>query len=96
MPQHDVHEAGALRANLPSTAPAVVLQPDAMVLDLEEFLVEREQVRGVELPLGTELLLGVGEDFFPVAERNQRRRHRTKSRESAAKAAGAQGAIISN
>jgi hypothetical protein len=46
--------------------------------------------------LGTELLLGVREDLFAVAERNQRRRHRAKSRESAAKAAEAQGAIISN
>ena len=54
MPQDDVHKAGALRADLASAAAAVVLQPEAMVFDLEELFVERKQLRGIQLALGSE------------------------------------------
>ena len=68
MPEHDVQEAGALRADLPPPFARPMLQRDAVILDLEEFLVEREQVLGVQRALGAELLLGVGEHFFAVSE----------------------------
>ena len=59
----------AFRANLAPAAAAVVLQPDAVVLDLEELLVEREQLRRARaLPWSEELLLGVGEDLFAVGK----------------------------
>ena len=68
MPQHDVQQAGPLRANLPSPAAGPMLQFDPVVLDLEEFFVEREQLLRVQRTLGTELLLGVGEHFFTMSE----------------------------
>ena len=68
VPEDDIHEAGALRANLASAAAGVVPQPDAVVLDLEEFFVKREPLGGVQRALRAELLLGVGEDFFTMAK----------------------------
>jgi hypothetical protein len=68
MAKHDIHEARALRANLATSATTVVLQADAMVLDLEELLVERKPFRRIQLPLGTELLFGVSENFFAMSK----------------------------
>src|SRR4051812_9234472 len=53
--QNNVHETGALRADFPPPASAVMLQADAMVLDLEELLVERKPFRRIQLALGAEL-----------------------------------------
>ena len=40
-----------------------------MLLDLEEFFVERDKIRRVEFALRGELLLGIGEDLFTMSEK---------------------------
>ena len=71
MPQDDVHETGALGADFTPASSAVMLQADAMVLDLEKFFVEREQLSGVQLPLGAKLMLRMSEDFFAMAKHGE-------------------------
>jgi hypothetical protein len=46
-----------------------------VVLDLQEFLVEREELAGIEFALREQLLLGVGEDFFPMSQSVKRDGH---------------------
>jgi hypothetical protein len=67
MPEHNVDQVSALLTDFPATPAPLMLQANAVILDLQEFLVEREEFRGVQLPLGTELLLGMGKNFFAVS-----------------------------
>jgi hypothetical protein len=53
---------------VPAATAAFVLQENAVLLDLEEFLVERDELGTLEFALRGELLLGVSEDFFAMSE----------------------------
>jgi hypothetical protein len=68
MPQDDIDQGRPQPANLPSSAAAVMLQPQPMILDLQELLVEREMLRGIELPLRSEFSLRVRQHLFAVAQ----------------------------
>jgi hypothetical protein len=67
MPQNDIHEAGPLAANLASAFTGLVPKVQAVVLRFEEFLVELNQLAGIQLADRTELLLRLGEDFFAMS-----------------------------
>jgi hypothetical protein len=67
--QDDVHKARTQAADLAPASAALVLEQDAMFLDLEEFFVKGYEFRALELALLRELLLGVGKDFFAMSEK---------------------------
>jgi hypothetical protein len=67
MAEDDIDQAGALAGDLAAAAFGVMGEAEAMVLYLEEALVESEELCGALLALEGELSLGVGENFFAVA-----------------------------
>jgi hypothetical protein len=60
MAEDDIHEAGALVGDLATAAAGVMLEAEAVVLDLEEALVEGEKLGWALLALKGQLGLGVG------------------------------------
>src|SRR5581483_2439664 len=71
MPQHDIDELRTLLRDLASAAACVMFEPQAVVLDFQEFFVEREQLRRAFLTLQSKLLFSMREDFFTVTEHGQ-------------------------
>ena len=69
MTQHDIEQLNAKRADFPATATRLVPQPDPMLLDLDEFLVERKRVGGSFRARCGKAALGVGQNFFEVTRR---------------------------
>src|SRR5437763_16010713 len=69
MTQHDIEQLNAKRADFPATAARLVSQPDPMLLDLDEFLVERKRVGGSFRVRCGKAMLGMGQNFFEVTRR---------------------------
>jgi hypothetical protein len=67
MPQHNVHHGGTLTADLTPTAATLVPKADAVVLQLQELLIELQQFFRAQVSFGKQLLLSVGENLLPVA-----------------------------
>src|SRR4051812_46822673 len=68
MPQHGVEQARSEPTALAPTATTLVLQQDPVLLNLEEFLVQRDQLRSLQLPLLSQLPLGMSEHFFAMSK----------------------------
>src|SRR6478735_5197248 len=68
MPQHRIEQARPQPAALASTPTTLVLQQDPVLLNLEEFLIKRDQLRPLQLPLLSQLPLGMSEHFFAMSK----------------------------
>jgi hypothetical protein len=64
MTQDHIDEGSAAGANFPPAAARPVAQAQTMVFDSEKLLVQREEARRLNSLGGSELALGVLEDFI--------------------------------
>ena len=64
--QDNIHKDGALLGDLAPAPTRLVLEPQAVVFDLEKLFVQRQQRRLVIHPLGGELLFRVSQHHLPV------------------------------
>ncbi len=69
-----INEARPLRADFPAALAGVVLQPDAVIFDLEELFVSLDQILGLWSALGVKLLLQESERLFALRQGKQRGR----------------------
>ena len=66
VPQQHIDELNASRTDVTACAARLVLEPKPMLLDAEEFFVEREDVRRAACTGRRELSLGVSEHFLEM------------------------------
>jgi hypothetical protein len=74
MAQDDVHETRTLMTDFAPPTAAIMFQADPVILNFQELLVEREEFRGIEVAGREQLLLGMREHFFAMAEKVARHR----------------------
>jgi hypothetical protein len=67
--QQDVDQLDPKGTDLTAASSVLVTEPQSMLLDLEEFFVERERFRRPHRPGGPELTLGMSEDFSEMTRR---------------------------
>jgi hypothetical protein len=70
--QQNVDQLDAKRANLPAATAVLVAEPQTMLLDLEELLVERERFRRPHRPRGGKVALSVRQDFSEMTRGGHR------------------------
>jgi hypothetical protein len=64
--QQNIDKINPQRAYLPATTTGLMFQAEAMLLDLEKFLVERENVGWAFFARGGELVLRVSQNLFEM------------------------------
>ena len=66
VPQDDVYDDRALLGDLASAAARLVFEPEPVILDPQEFFIERQEFGLIVHTLGGKFRLGMGQHQFPV------------------------------
>jgi hypothetical protein len=66
MPEYNVEQGGSITHYFQSPGPRVVLQPEPMLFELKELLVEVQSFSKPLLAFGNKLSLGMSQDFFEM------------------------------
>src|ERR1700739_4915474 len=66
MPEYNVEQSGSIPDYFQSAGPRVVLQPDTMLFELKELLVEVQSFSKPLLAFGNQLSLGMSQDFLEM------------------------------
>src|ERR1700751_990613 len=66
MPKYNVEQSGPIPDHFQPPRPRVVLQPETMLFELKELLVEVQSFSKPLFAFGNELSLGMSQDFFEM------------------------------